>query len=245
MPRLGRLITLDRAAITLAATALFVLAVIGPRAAAAKQARKCENPSLLPADEKRLIFAARGVLPPDLDPLVSGQCRWADGALAMITTEKVDEDNGVTHWWVSSCLRDARRWTCRPAEFRQETVTQVAVGGMSRRVKISFDGETSLEEARTLASQALTILANPTPLPLPYCWDIKGQEAKWQVFRERHPLPTGDEETHITVGLDGLDRQTERVWLGDLLPPDDFQIAIDYPISDGSQTARCWSVVMS
>ena len=182
-------------------------------------------------------------MPPDLDPLVTGRCRWAEGALATITTERVDESNGVAHWWLSSCSRASSYWTCRPAEFRQEIVTRLIVSGKLRRVKLSFDGETSLEEARALATQALTIFMNSTP-PVPYCGDIKGQEAKWRVFRERHPLPTEDEVMHVTVGFDGLGRQTERVWLGDLLP-DDFQISIDYPISDGSQTAQCWTVWMS
>jgi hypothetical protein len=220
----------------LAATALIAVAIIAPKEAAAKQIEKCPNPSLLRADERRLIATARRVLPPDLEPHVSGPCRWTDSAFAWITTEKFTEDTGVTHWWVFSCDRDERDWTCRPAVFQQEIVTQLVVGGISRPVKISFDGETSLEVAKTLASQALTIYANPAP-QLPYCSGIKGQESRWRIFQESHPLPTEGGQIHLTVGLD---RDTETVWIGDLVLADDIQIGIDFPFAD-DQSASCWS----
>jgi hypothetical protein len=216
---------------------LLAASVTVPRDAAAKPIQPCENPSLLRADEKRLIAAARGVLPPDLQPIVSSPCRWPESAFALITTEKFSEESGVTHWWVSSCSRDTQRWTCRPARFAQEIDTRLVVGGISRRVKISFDGETSLEMARELAFQALTIYVKPAP-PLPYCWGIQGQESRWRIFSDSHPLPTGDEGMHLTLRFE---KETERVWLGDLVLPDDIQIEIDFPIADGGQSASCWS----
>lgn len=223
-----------RAGGALAVAVLFALTVNA--GAQAKTISKCENPSLLRADERRLIAAARRVLPPDLEPQVSGQCRWADGAFARITTEKISEGTGVTNWWVSSCERAARDWRCRPALFRQESETQIVVGGISRHVKISFDGETSLEVAKGLASQALTIYENPSP-PLPYCEGIKGQESRWRTFREAHPLPAGEEQMHLTVGLD---EETETVWFGDLALEGDMQIGINFPFAD-DQSASCWS----
>jgi hypothetical protein len=217
---------------------LLATSVTVPRDAAAKPIQPCENPSLLRADEKRVIAAARGVLPPDLQPIVSRPCRWPESAFALITTEKISDESGVAHWWVSSCYRDTRRWTCRPARFAQEIDTRLVVDGISRRVKVSFDGETSLEIARELAFQALTIYAKPAP-PLPYCWGIQGQEPRWGVFLDSHPLPTGDEEMHLTLRFE---KETERVWLGDLVLRDDIQIEIDFPIANGGQSASCWSV---
>jgi hypothetical protein len=226
------LMKIRRVGTALAATVLFAVAPD----ARAKPPLKCENPLLFRADEKRLIAAARRVLPPDLKPLVSGQCRWTDSAFALITTEKFTEDTGVTHWWVSSCDRDERDWTCRPAEFQQEIATQFVVGGIPRNARLSFDGETSLEVAKALASRALTIYANAAP-QLPYCKGIKGQESRWRIFRESHPLPIGNQQIHLTVGLDG---ETETVWFGDLVLPDDAQIGIDFPFAD-DQSASCWS----
>jgi hypothetical protein len=241
MPGFGSLIGLGRVAIPIAAIALFVFLVIEPRDAAAKQTSKCVNPSLLRADEKRLVAAARGVLPPDLEPLVSGQCRWAESAFARITTEKTTEDDGITHWWISSCSRDARDWTCRPAKFEEEIETHLVVGIAPIHVKIRFDEDMTPQVAKALASQALTIYANPSP-PLPYCGGFKGQESKWSIFRGRHPLPMGNKVMNITVDSDS---QTPRVWFDDRGLSDDFQITIDFPPSDEGPPTPCWSVWMS
>ena len=43
---------------------------------------------------------------------------------------------------------------------------------------------------------------------------------------------------HLTLRFE---KETERVWLGDLVLPDDIQIEIDFPIADGGQSASCWS----
>jgi len=237
MPALEYFWMVCRVAVCMAASALLALALIAPRDAPAKPVGKCENPSLLRADEKRLIAMARRVLPSHSEPLVSGQCRRPDSAIALVATEKVSEGNGVTNWYVSSCSRDTRQWACDPAVFQQEIETRLVVGGISRRVKISFDGETSLEVAKSLTSQALAIYSNPAP-SLAYCRGIKGQESRWRVFRESHPLPAESEQIHVTVAWE---RETESVWFGDLELPDDIQIGIDFPFAD-DQSASCWSV---
>ncbi|MGO9935500.1 MAG: hypothetical protein ACLPV8_27330 [Steroidobacteraceae bacterium] len=229
--------TVRRSRVFYVASALLTAAALGPRFAAAKQANPCDYPTLLRADEKRLIATARRVLPPHFDPNVSGQCRWADGAFALITTEKVTEDHGVTHWWVSSCSRDERDWACRPAEFQQEMEMRLIIDGIPRSVRLNFDGETSADLATALATAALPIYANPEA-SLPYCGGIKGQESRWRNFRESHPLPSGSKEIHVTVVWS---RESETVWFGDIVLPDDIQIGIDFPIEDGNQSARCWS----
>jgi hypothetical protein len=215
--------------------ALLAAAAISPREAAAS-IHNCEHPSLLAEDEVRLFAAVRVVLPPHLEPMLADRCRWSDSAFAWITTAKVTEQSGVTHWWMSSCARDVYRWTCDPAVFQQQFETSFVAGDLPRNVKISFGAKTDLPTARRLASEALALYANSTPT-IPYCGSAEDSESRWRASRERHPLPTAQEELHITV-----DREKMRmaVWFGDLVHPDDVQIGIDFPVPDAQHAGPCW-----
>lgn len=215
--------------------ALVFMLAAAPRNALAS-IRKCENPSLLVDDEERLILAARAVLPPHLEPKLADRCRWSDSAFAWITTAKVAEATGVTHWWITNCSRDQWRWVCERPAFREQFETSVFAGGMPRHLKISFDAQTDLATVKLLASEALQLYANATA-PIPYCGGTQGQEPKWLLLREGRPLPTGDEELHVTVERI---KTLRSVWFGDLVHPGDSQIGIDFADS-GSQRAPCWS----
>jgi hypothetical protein len=225
-----------RIAVHLAFGALLSMAAAAPRDALAS-IRKCENPSLLPDDEGRLILVARAVLPPHLEPMMADRCRWSDSAFAWITTAKVTEGNGVTHWWISSCSRDRWRWTCERAVFQEQLETSVFAGGMPRHVKISFGAETDFATVKLLTSEALELYANSTA-PIPYCGSIQSQESRWPVLRESHPLPTGNEKLHLTVGRE---KKMLSVWFGDLVHSDDVQIGIDFPVPDLQKSGPCWS----
>ncbi len=91
--------------------------------------------------------------------------------------------------------------------------------------------------AKTLVSEALESYASPTP-PFPYCRETQGQESKWSVLRDGHPLPTGDETIHVTVSSDG--KMTETVWFGDLVSADDAQIGIRLPAGARRKPDPCW-----
>jgi len=216
-------------------SALFAAAVISPREAVAR-IHNCEHASLLPVDGERLYLVARRVLPAHRELMLAERCRWSDSAFAWVTTARVTAENGVAQWWTASCSRDARNWTCDPAVFHQQIEKSVDVGGVSRQVKLLFDGETSLETAENLASEALQIYAKPTA-PLPYCWGMEGQESKWRDLRGSHPLPTPNEEIHLTVS-----REKDRVlvWFGELVRPGDVQIGIEFPVADVQQSGSCW-----
>jgi hypothetical protein len=221
----------------LAGGALCALAAVSPRDALAS-IRKCENPSLLPEDQARLMLAAKAVLPPRLEPTLGDRCQWSDSAFAWITTVKVTAANGVTHWWNSSCSRDQWRWTCEPAVFQQQFETSVFAGDMPRRLKINFDAGTDLPTVKLLTSEALQLYASATA-PIRYCSGMPGQESKWPLLRDGHPLPTGNEELHITVGRD---KTMLSVWFGDLMHSDDAQIGIDFPASGSQGAGPCWVV---
>ncbi len=232
----GHGMTFRRIATYLAAGALFSAAAMWPRHAVAR-IHNCERASLLPDDVGRLYWVARQVLPAQHELMLGERCRWPDSAFAWVTTAKVTGEHGVAQWWMASCSRDARNWRCEPGVFHQEIETNVDVGGASRRVRISFDAETSLEMAERLSSQALGIYAEQTAT-LPYCRGIPDQESRWRILRESHPLPTTTEEIHLT-----LDRAKDRVsvWFGDFVRPDDEQIGIDFPVPDTKQSGPCWS----
>lgn len=219
----------------LAGGALFSILACAPHDASAS-IRKCENPSLLHDDEERLIAAARAVLPPHLEPTIADRCRWSDSAFAWIATAKVTEASGVTHWWASNCSRDEWRWTCERAAFQEQFETSVFADGMPRHLKINFDADTNLATVKLLSSEALQLYANSTA-PIPYCSGMQGQEARWALVREGRPLPTGNEELHITVGRE---KSKLWVWFGDLMHPGDTQIGIAFPVP-GTQSGQCWS----
>jgi hypothetical protein len=227
--------TLRRIAASSAASALICVAVFAPRDAMAS-IHNCQNPTLLPDDEARLVAVARTVLPLHAEPIMADRCRWSDSAFAWVITAKVTEANGVAHWWMSSCARDKFRWTCDAAVFHEQFETSFVVGGAPQHAKINFDAQTNLATAKRVASEALDIYANPKAT-IPYCGGITGQEPRWPVLRESHPLPSASEELHITVA-----RESTRISVRffDLVLPDDVQIGIDFPSPDPRQSGPCW-----
>jgi len=229
-------VTCRRVAAYIAASALLAIASLSPREAVAR-IRNCQQASLLPEDGERLYLVARRVLPARRELMLAERCRWADSAFAWVTTSRVTGEAGVAQWWMASCSRDARNWTCEPGVLHQEIETSLEVGGVSRHVRIDFDGETSLETAKSLASEALEIYVKPTAT-LAYCSELPGQESRWRALRESHPLPTANEEIHITVGRE---KQRISVWFGDFMGPEDVQIGIDFPLPELPQSAPCWS----
>jgi len=232
---LGNSMMRGRVAAYVAAGALLAVAAVVPREATAK-IHNCEQTSLLPEDGERLYVVARRVLPAHQELRLAERCRWADSAFAWVTTATAIGENGVAQWWMTSCSRDASRWTCEPGALYQEIKTSLDVEGVSRHVRISFDAATSLETAERLASNALGSYVKSTPT-LPYCDGIQGQDSRWRAFRESHPLPTPNEAIHVTVSGE---KEKVSVWFGDFVGSDDVQIGIDFPASDVQHSSPCW-----
>ena len=222
----------------LAAGALFAVAVISPHEAVAR-IHNCENASLLPEDGGRLFLVARRV--PSRRTKNSGWQSGAGGLIARsawVTTARVTRENGVAQWWMASCSRDARNWTCEPWVLHQEIETSFDIGGVSRHVRISFDGESSLETAgERLASEALEIFTLSRRQLFHIVREYRVKSRGGPSCGKVTPLPTANEEIHITVGRD---KARVSVWFGDFVRPDDVQIGIDFPLPDVRQAGPCW-----
>ena len=153
-----------RIAVYFVAGALLSMTAMLPRAAVAR-IHNCEHASLLPEDAERLAQVAQHVLPPHREIMLAERCRRSDSAFAWVTTAKVIGENGVAQWWMASCSRDARNWACEPGVLHQEIEKSIDVGGVSRQVKIRFDGETNIETVENLTSEAVKIYVGTTGLP--------------------------------------------------------------------------------
>jgi len=236
MGMFGTGMTCRRVAAHVAASALFSLAAIAPRGAMAR-IHNCEHASLLPEDAERLALVAKHVLPANSELMLAERCRWADSAFAWVTTARVVAGNGVAQWWMASCSRDARNWTCDSGVLHQEIEKDIDVEGLSRQVKIRFGAETSLETAESLSSEALRIYVKASE-SLPRCSGTQGEESSWRALRDSHPLPAPSEEIRITIS-----RESNRawVWFGEFARPGDVQTGIAFPVPDTQPSGRCWS----
>jgi hypothetical protein len=223
----------------LAATAWCAVAasVIAPRTASAK-IHNCENTSLLTEDTERLARVAKRVLPPHQEMRLAERCRWADSAFAWVTTPTVTAENGVSQWWMASCSRDARNWSCEPAVLHREIDQAIEVHGGSRRIKLGFDAGTSLETAERVASEALKIYLEPSPT-VPPCGEAGRPQTGWEDIRAHRPLPLPTEQIHITVS-----RESSQIWVwfGGLMRPGELQLGIDFTAGDAQLADRCWGV---
>jgi hypothetical protein len=184
---------------------------------------KCKGGSLSIADEKLLVEAASRVLPPDIKPVVSNVC---GSASAEITTQKVPEGRGVTHWWTTSCHREVYDWICAPAGLEKEVEQRLIIDGIERRVAISIDENTPLDLAKSLVTRALRLYADQKS-SIPFCGGINEAESRWSMLRESHPLPQDQGLIPVTV--------RQRVTMGfvlfdDIIRSDDVKIEIQLPI---------------
>jgi hypothetical protein len=225
MAILGYVKSFGRMAVCVAASMLFAVAVIAPQIAAA-HIGKCRSPALLPGDDEQVIVAARRILPPDLEPIISNRCLVPDRAYAEIATHKVQDKPGVTHWWVASCHRQSRDWMCDPAEFEQEVEKRLIIRGTPLQVAITFDEGTVPEAVESVATRALSIYADPGAR-LPFCGGIQDPGNRWTTLRTEHPLEEGKVRVHVTA-QPYVDLGS--VLLDKVIQPDDIKIEIQLPI---------------
>jgi hypothetical protein len=213
---------------------LVICAVIGLATPGSAIARigKCKG-SITGADESRLLEAARNVLPPNTEPVVANVCPMAKGMSAEITTLRIPDNPGTTHWWVTSCMREDREWMCGPVEFEREIEQRLVVDGIERHVAITIDKDTPLESAKSLVTRAIRLYADPAS-QVPYCGGIVESESRWRLLREHHPLPNGEARIPVAV--------TQQVTMGivlfnEVIQPDDVKIRIQVRI-EGPNSAN-------
>jgi len=221
------------AALLAPAALLGVLAVPG---SAAGEVLKCEGRVLQHEDEQSLVAAAKAMLPRDIESFVTHPCRNPGSAHAGVVTAHFKTHGGVMQWWELACQRGSAAWTCGSLQSKQFIDTRLPVGGRLRRVALTFDGDTALDRAQQLSSQALTIYADPASR-LPWCASAEEPLASdWQVLRQRHPLPAGTKTLLVNVALDG---GTASVTLADI------QVEIQFPADrkeSAGGAAKCWNV---
>jgi len=222
----------------LAASALLTAAFLVPPDAAAHIAR-CNSPALLPGDEERVTVAARRILPPNVEPVVSRRCVLQNRAYAEITTAKVPDGPGTTHWWVADCHRELGDWICNPAQFMREIVQRLVINGKALEVSITMDSGTPIEAAQSIVTRALELYLSPSST-LPYCGGLEGGESRWRGLRVLKLLPSG--EARIPVVVQQFVK-TAVVLFDEIIRPDDMKIQLQFPIGSENQdsTRACWS----
>ena len=176
--------------------------------------------SLTPAEESLLLATASRRLPAHARLVVSNLC---GSTSAQITTQKIADRPGVSHWWVVNCRRETRAWICDPIQF-QEVEKRLLICGIQRQVAITFDEGTLPEAVQAVATRALSIYADPGS-QLPYCGGIQDPGNRWTTLRKVHPLQEGIVRVHVTAQQYA---DSGSVLLDEVIQPDDIKIEITH-----------------
>jgi hypothetical protein len=200
-------------------------AMLLPSLAQAQQL-KCDSQTMSIFDEGRLMASARAALPSSVKPHVASRCRAEHWAHGWIETAHTITEEGVRQWWELACQRSDRAWTCDEPHFKQLYDMQLRLGDQQRAVEFTFDKNTSLSEALSQASQALTLYVDPAAR-LAECTSGSVEEAAWAKIREDYRLPEKARPLQVTV--------TRNSGLSSVRL-DDIQIEIRFPFEVGAPT---------
>ncbi len=206
---------------TLAIVAWATVPVLAPHNAHARIGR-CTTGSLSPTEESLLLATAGRILPPYAELTVSNLC---GSMLAEITTQKIPDQPGGSHWWVADCRRDGLEWVCDRIQFR-EVDKRLTIGGRPMQVAMTFDEGTVPEAVEPVATRALRLYADPDS-QLPLCGGIKDRENRWSTLRKEHPLQGNNIRVHVIAPQYV---NTGSILLDEVVQPDDFKIHIQLPI---------------
>jgi len=176
------------------------LAVCAPRAHAGMYI--CKSAYTDSDDRQQLHAAMQRVFPlgvqlegiPDI-------CRNKRSARAWLDTWAHPRPDGVTEWWTVRCERESRNWICDPPVHNQLIWVYANVGGIVRRLEVTFDDATRLAQARRVAVQAIQIVQDSSSAPLPACRDRSSAEAQrqWEKIRREHSLAAADTVVELSV----------------------------------------------
>jgi hypothetical protein len=183
---------------------------------------KCKAGSLAPAEESLLLATASRILPKYADLVVSNLC---GSASAEITTQKIADRHGGSHWWVANCQRDSREWACDRIQF-WEVEQRLIIRGRPLQVAMTFDEGTVPEAVEPVATRALSMYADPDS-QLPFCGGIKDPGNRWTTLRKEHPLQEDKVRVHVTAQPYAA---LGSVLLDEIIQPDEFKFKIQLPI---------------
>jgi hypothetical protein len=217
--KLEQRLTLSTA--TLLLGSVFALLVTASNRAFARIG-KCTLGSLTPTEESLLLATASRILPKHADLVVSNLC---GSTSAEITTQKIADRPGGSHWWVANCRRDSLKWVCDRIQF-QEVEKRLIIRGTPLQVAMTFDEGSVPEAVESVATRALSIYADPGS-QLPFCGGIKDPGNRWTTLRKEHPLQEGKVRVHVTA-QPYVD--VGSVLLDEVIQPDDVKIEIKLPI---------------
>lgn len=183
---------------------------------------KCTMGSLTPAEQSLLLATAAQHLPADAVPVVSNLC---GSTSAEVTTQKIADRPGLSHWWVANCRRETREWICDRIQFK-EVEKRLLIRGIERQASITFDEGTVPEAVQSVAARALSIYTDPES-QLPYCGGIQDLANRWTTLRKLHPLQDGHVRVHVTAQQYAA---SGSVLLDEVIQPDHIKIEIKLPI---------------
>ncbi len=153
-------VTLPVRPLTLLACALFLAAGTGAARAAAGAAPACTSRSLSPADELAVTAAAGAVVPRTVTFQIIERCVTPQDSYAWIATSRT-RTREAEQWWEYTCRKGLMKWSCGEGEFRQLFAVRLQPGGRTQGLQAISHGEVPEEHARSLASAALQVYANP------------------------------------------------------------------------------------
>jgi hypothetical protein len=158
-------------------------------------------------DRQLLRAAMQQVMPPDVPAEgIPDVCRNPGGAYASMSTWPRLRSDGVTEWWDVDCHRDkVRQWACESPVHRQLVWVYGEVGGILRRLEITFDEETGLERARLLSVHAMQIIQDPSSAPVSACGSRSSGDnrSEWENARRGYVLTPQDRAIELSVESDG------------------------------------------
>jgi hypothetical protein len=217
---------------------LTLAALLVPTSPANAGIRICKYNYTGSNDRQRLRTAMQQVLPAGVS--VEGFpsfCRNPGSADAWLeTTPRLRADHAVEWWYVSCERRRALEWTCKPSEHRQLIWVYAEVGGLLRRLEVSFDEATGLERARTLSAQAMRIIQDPSSNPLSACGSpLDAQNrSEWEKVQRQSALKPQDNAVELSV--ESLDNGAVDVSTND-------QLTIRFTDGSAGSLSRgvCWT----
>lgn len=219
-------------------SALAMLTIVAPFASVPQAhagVRICKSNYTDSNDRARLSAAMREVFPlgvrADGIPYV---CRNRGSAGASLSTWAHLRPDGVTEWWTVTCERKARDWQCEAPERQQLIWVFAEVGGVMRRLEVSFDEATALAEAQRSAVRAIRIIQDSLA-PLPACGSTLDAQREWEKVQRAYALTPTDTAV-------ALDVETERAGVVTVTRYSTLKLTF----TDGSSelsagTGACWA----
>jgi hypothetical protein len=157
-------------------------------------------------DRDLLRAAMQQVMPPGVPSEgIPDVCRNPGSANAWMSTWARLRSDGVTEWWDIDCQRSkTQQWACESPVHRQLVWVYGEVGGILRRLEVSFDDASGLNRARLLAVRAMQIIQDPASAPISACGSRSSEDnrSEWEKAQHAYALTPQDRAIELSVESD-------------------------------------------